>query len=54
MKYQKIIKDNPILLLLIPALAFFTALVTILKSQWPFGGDILSYAREQALFGAGI
>jgi len=51
MKYQKIIQEKPILLLLIPALAaFLIALVTTLKYQWPLGGDIFYHVHLAKLY----
>ncbi|MFA0833973.1 MAG: 6-pyruvoyl-tetrahydropterin synthase-related protein [Methanobacterium formicicum] len=51
MNYPQILREKPVLLLLIPALAaFFIALIPTLKYQWPLGGDIFYHVHLAKLY----
>jgi hypothetical protein len=51
MNYLQILREKPVLLLLIPALAaFFIALIPTLKYQWPLGGDIFYHVHLAKLY----
>nr|WP_319373450.1 6-pyruvoyl-tetrahydropterin synthase-related protein [uncultured Methanobacterium sp.] len=51
MNYPQILREKPVLLLLVPALAaFFIALIPTLKYQWPLGGDIFYHAHLAKLY----
>ncbi|WP_321423240.1 6-pyruvoyl-tetrahydropterin synthase-related protein [uncultured Methanobacterium sp.] len=51
MNCPQILREKPVLLLLIPALAaFFIALIPTLKYQWPLGGDIFYHVHLAKLY----
>lgn len=51
MNYPQILREKPVLLLLVPALAaFFIALIPTLKYQWPLGGDIFYHVHLAKLY----
>ena len=51
MNYPQILREKPVLLLLIPAFAaFFIALIPTLKYQWPLGGDIFYHVHLAKLY----
>jgi asparagine N-glycosylation enzyme membrane subunit Stt3 len=51
MNYSQVLREKPVLLLLIPAIAaFFIALIPTLKYQWPLGGDIFYHVHLAKLY----
>ena len=51
MNYSQVLREKPVLLLLIPAVAaFFIALIPTLKYQWPLGGDIFYHVHLAKLY----
>lgn len=51
MNYSQVLREKPVLLLLVPAVAaFFIALIPTLKYQWPLGGDIFYHVHLAKLY----
>jgi len=51
MNYSQVLREKPVLLLLVPAVAaFFIALIPTLKYGWPLGGDIFYHVHLAKLY----
>jgi len=51
MNYPQVLREKPVLLLLIPAVAaFFIALIPTIKYGWPLGGDIFYHVHLAKLY----